>query len=86
MANGNKAANAKRNVSISARNPISGGPINNPPYPSVATLGYGGLLIGPPLIGFLAEMLTLRLAFTALLPLAVAIILLSGALRPVDPN
>ncbi len=49
---------------------------------SVATLGYGGLLIGPPLIGFLAEMLTLRLAFTALLPLAVLIALLSGALRP----
>ncbi len=49
---------------------------------SVATLGYGGLLIGPPLIGFLAEMLTLRLAFAALLPLAALIIMLSGALRP----
>nr|WP_170759289.1 MFS transporter [Ruegeria lacuscaerulensis] len=49
---------------------------------SVATLGYGGLLIGPPLIGFLAEMLTLRLAFMVLLPLAVLIVLLSGALRP----
>ena len=49
---------------------------------SVATLGYGGLLIGPPLIGFLAEMLTLRIAFTALLPLAVLIVLLSGSLRP----
>jgi len=49
---------------------------------SVATLGYGGLLIGPPLIGFLAEMLTLRLAFTILLPLAVLIVLLSAALRP----
>ncbi|WP_331252067.1 MFS transporter [Ruegeria lacuscaerulensis] len=48
---------------------------------SVATLGYGGLLIGPPLIGFLAEMLTLRLAFMALLPLAVFIVLLSGALK-----
>lgn len=51
---------------------------------SVATLGYGGLLIGPPLIGFLAEMLTLRIAFTALLPLAVFIVLLAGALRPVE--
>ncbi|MCG7519143.1 MFS transporter [Ruegeria sp. Ofav3-42] len=51
---------------------------------SVATLGYGGLLIGPPLIGFLAEMLTLRLAFMVLLPLAVFIVLLSGALRPAD--
>lgn len=53
---------------------------------SVATLGYGGLLIGPPLIGFLAEMLTLRLAFMALLPLAVLIVLLSGALRPAGPD
>ncbi|WP_282021431.1 MFS transporter [Ruegeria faecimaris] len=53
---------------------------------SVATLGYGGLLIGPPLIGFLAEMLTLRLAFMALLPLAVFIVLLSGALRPGDSD
>ncbi|WP_367647633.1 MFS transporter [Ruegeria arenilitoris] len=51
---------------------------------SVATLGYGGLLIGPPLIGFLAEMFTLRIAFAALLPLAVFIVLLSGALRPAD--
>ncbi|WP_425080978.1 MFS transporter [Ruegeria arenilitoris] len=49
---------------------------------SVATLGYGGLLIGPPLIGILAEMLTLRLAFMVLLPLAILIVLLSGALRP----
>ncbi|WP_281972794.1 MFS transporter [Ruegeria faecimaris] len=53
---------------------------------SVATLGYGGLLIGPPLIGFLAEMLTLRVAFMALLPLAVFIVLLSGALRPGDSD
>ncbi|MEM6656668.1 MAG: MFS transporter [Pseudomonadota bacterium] len=48
---------------------------------SVATLGYGGLLIGPPLIGFLAHALTLRLAFAVLLPLAVLIVLCAGALR-----
>ncbi|WP_282168802.1 MFS transporter [Ruegeria atlantica] len=53
---------------------------------SVATLGYGGLLIGPPLIGFLAEMLTLRVAFTALLPLAVFIVLLAGSLRPAETD
>ncbi|WP_199528436.1 MFS transporter [Ruegeria sp. A3M17] len=53
---------------------------------SVATLGYGGLLIGPPLIGFLAEMLTLRIAFTALLPLAVFIVLLAGSLRPAETD
>lgn len=48
---------------------------------SVATLGYGGLLIGPPLIGFLAELLSLRIAFGVLLPLAVLIIVCAGALR-----
>lgn len=51
---------------------------------SVATLGYGGLLIGPPLIGFLAGILSLRLAFAALLPLAVVIVVLAGALRRAD--
>ncbi|WP_210092602.1 MFS transporter [Ruegeria sp. HKCCSP346] len=48
---------------------------------SVATLGYGGLLIGPPLIGFLAEVFSLRLAFAVLLPLAVLIVLLAGAMK-----
>ncbi|WP_254055869.1 MFS transporter [Ruegeria sp. EL01] len=51
---------------------------------SVATLGYGGLLIGPPLIGFLAELLTLRMAFAVLLPLAVLITVCAGALRRAD--
>ncbi len=51
---------------------------------SVATLGYGGLLIGPPLIGFLAELFGLRLAFSVLLPLAALIIVLAGALRRAD--
>ena len=51
---------------------------------SVATLGYGGLLIGPPLIGILAELMTLRLAFAVLLPLAVLITVLAGALKRTD--
>lgn len=51
---------------------------------SVATLGYGGLLIGPPLIGFLAELLSLRMAFGVLLPLAVLIVLCAGALTRAD--
>ncbi len=51
---------------------------------SVATLGNGGLLIGPPMIGFLAELLTLRLAFAVLMPLAVLIILCAGALKRAD--
>ena len=48
---------------------------------SVATLGYGGLLIGPPLIGFLAELFGLRMAFSVLIPLAVLIVVLAGALK-----
>lgn len=51
---------------------------------SVATLGNGGLLIGPPLIGLLAGILPLRLAFAVLLPLAVVIVVLAGALRRAD--
>lgn len=51
---------------------------------SVATLGYGGLLIGPPLIGFLAELLSLRMAFGVLLPLAVLIVVCAGALKRAD--
>lgn len=51
---------------------------------SVATLGYGGLLFGPPLIGLLAGILSLRLAFAVLLPLAVVIVVLAGALRRAD--
>ncbi len=49
---------------------------------SVATLGYGGLLIGPPVIGFLAHLASLRLALAVLVPLALLIVLLAGALRP----
>ena len=48
---------------------------------SVATLGYGGMLIGPPLIGFLAGLLSLRMAFAVLLPLAFLIVVCAGALR-----
>lgn len=38
-------------------------------------------MIGPPLIGFLAEVFGLRLAFAVLLPLAVLIVLLAGAMK-----
>ena len=48
---------------------------------AVATLGYGGLLLGPPIIGFLAEALGLRTAFLLLAALAALIALLAGALR-----
>lgn len=48
---------------------------------SVATLGYGALLIAPPIIGFIAETLSLRAAFAMIGALALLIILLAGVLR-----
>lgn len=47
---------------------------------SVATLGYGGMLLGPPLIGFAAEATSVRLAFLILCCLALAIIVFAGTL------
>lgn len=49
---------------------------------SVATLGYGGLLLGPPIIGGLAELTSIRLAFGLLVVLAVLMSVLAGAMRP----
>lgn len=48
---------------------------------SVSTLGYGGLLLGPPVIGFLSELTSLRVAFFLLAILAGLMVLCSGALR-----
>lgn len=48
---------------------------------SVATLGYGGALIGPPLIGFVAELTSIRTAFALLIALAGLITVLAGSLR-----
>ncbi|MGE4048842.1 MAG: hypothetical protein AB7F35_28595, partial [Acetobacteraceae bacterium] len=45
-----------------------------------ATLGYGAFLTGPPLIGFLAEVLGLRLAM--LLPLLCAVAIAASAIMP----
>ena len=45
----------------------------------VATIGYGGFLVGPPLIGLLADHVTLGRALWVLVPMALAI----GALAPV---
>lgn len=47
---------------------------------SVATLGYGALLLAPPLIGFVAEAISLRVAFLFLAALAVMITALAGVL------
>ena len=48
---------------------------------SVSTLGYGGLLLGPPLIGFVAHATTLRTGFAVLAVLAALIVVLAGAVR-----
>jgi len=47
---------------------------------SVATLGYGGMLLGPPLIGFAAEATSIRFAFLILCGLALAIVVLAKIL------
>lgn len=49
---------------------------------SVSTLGYGGILLGPPLIGFVAEASSIRTAFLILAVLAGAIVVLAQAVRP----
>lgn len=51
---------------------------------SVATLGYGGLLLGPPVIGFIAQFSSLRLALLTLAALAVLIIAFATHLRKTD--
>jgi len=48
---------------------------------SVATLGYGGLLLGPPVIGFVAHATSLRMGFGVLAALAALIVLLAYAVR-----
>lgn len=47
-----------------------------------ATMAMGGFLIGPPLIGFLSEVLSLAAGFAALLPGMVLAFVLTGWLRP----
>lgn len=49
---------------------------------SVATFGYGGMLLGPPIIGGLAELTSIRAAFGVLIVLAVLMSFLAGAMRP----
>ncbi|MEM7319954.1 MAG: MFS transporter [Pseudomonadota bacterium] len=51
---------------------------------SVATLGYGGMLLGPPIIGFVADLTSLRLSFILLFLLSATILLYAGALRRAD--
>ena len=44
---------------------------------AVSTLGYGGLLLGPPVVGFIAEATSVRVAFLTLAVLASMIVVLS---------
>jgi hypothetical protein len=46
---------------------------------TASTLGYAGFLLGPPLIGFLATGLSLRIALTTVSLLAVLAIVLARA-------
>lgn len=48
---------------------------------SVATFSYGGLLLGPPLIGFIAEISSLRFAFGLFVLLALVVVVGSVAFR-----
>jgi MFS family permease len=49
---------------------------------SVASVAYGGFLVGPPVIGFVADATSLRLSFGLLAVLAAGIITLARAVRP----
>ncbi|QFU07341.1 Inner membrane protein YbjJ [Rhodobacteraceae bacterium THAF1] len=49
---------------------------------AVATLGYGGILIGPPLIGAVAALTSLRFGMGVLAVLAILMIVFASAMRP----
>jgi MFS family permease len=57
---------------------------SGPAIASVATLGYGGMLLGPPIIGFVAQLTGMRLSFLVLAALALTAILLAPRLRAPD--
>lgn len=52
-----------------------------PAIAAVATLGYAGLLSGPPLIGFVAELTSLTTALAMLIVAMVAVVLFAGIIR-----
>ena len=67
--------------SRAARDPVVP---SGPAIASVATLGYGGMLLGPPVIGFVAQATGMRFSFLVLAALAVLAILLARHLRMDD--
>lgn len=52
---------------------------------AMATLGYGGFLLGPPVIGWLAQATSLQVALGVVVVLAGAIAVLAGHLAPAAP-
>ena len=52
-----------------------------PAIAGVATLGYGGMLLGPPVMGFVAQVAGLRVAFGMLALLALVAVILAPGLR-----
>jgi MFS family permease len=52
-----------------------------PALASVATLGYGGMLIGPPVIGFVAQITGMRMSFLVLAALTLLAVFLAPRLR-----
>jgi len=57
-----------------------------PAIASVATLGYGGMLLGPPLVGFVAELASLSISFALLGALALLSASLAGQLGEGRPD
>ncbi|MFD6531644.1 MFS transporter [Streptomyces sp. NPDC060184] len=53
---------------------------------AASTLGYGGMLMGPPVIGFLADWLSLPMALTTVALLAAAAAVLGYVSRTASPN
>ena len=54
---------------------------SGPAIASVATVGYGGMLLGPPVVGFVAQVAGLRVSFAMLALLALLAVALAPVLR-----
>jgi hypothetical protein len=48
---------------------------------AVSTIGYLGFLMGPPLIGFVAQATSLRISFSIIALMGMCIALMSGKLK-----
>ena len=71
-------------LAVTAAADLNSGPSSN----NVATLSFIallGFLVGPPLIGLLAEHIDLRVGLAALIPILLASLVLAGRLRVVPP-